>query len=156
VNHNLLKHEKCTIPSCAICSETVRVCLTCHGSETQAGGNGLTTQCFEAPLTEEQKLSIAKGDLDYINNRWFDKRLGPTIKDKLYAKMIDLKTGHILKALNPADGRYICVGVYSNSAGQTIYAFHQEMSYGNRAAVGFVSLIHYSKFEELFGDITNA
>lgn len=151
--HNLLKHENCTVENCAICSGAVQVCLTCNGSKTEAGGDGLTTQCFESPLTEEQKLAVAKGDLDFIKGRWYDKRLGPTLFDTLKEKEDDISIGTRKDCLNPKEGSYICIGVYKNSNGNTIYSFHQIMTYGNRAHVGFVSLIHYAKFQELFGEL---
>lgn len=151
--HTLLAHEGCTIKGCAICEATVKICLTCGGVSTSAGGNGLTTHCVDKQLTEEQKTAIANGDLDFKNHRWHDKRLGPTIQDVLKEKGLSIAIGDRACCLDKNEGVYICIGIYENKNEQTMYCFHQIMTYGNRMNVGFLTIIHYAKFQEMFGEL---
>lgn len=151
--HTLLQHVGCTVAGCAICSGSVKLCLVCNGASTEAGGDGLTTHCCEKPLTDEQKAAVSNKDLDYKNFRWHDKRLGPTIEEVLKDKKIDIVVGAIACCLNPKEGTYICIGSYKNSQDQRLYSFHQVMEAKNRHDVGFVTLLHYAKFQEKFGDL---
>lgn len=150
--HQFLTHTNCKVPNCTICSGDVKICLICGGVETP-NSNSLTTNCCEKPLTAEQKKDIEDGHLDYRNFRWHDKRIGPTIKEIIDQKGIAINVGHIACAKDPKGSNYICVGVYENSLGQTMYAWHEIMTATNRENVGFMSLIHYKKFVELFGEL---
>lgn len=151
--HTLMSHVGCTLENCAICAGKVRICTICGGVDTPAGGNGLTTQCHEKQLSQEQKTAIAAGDLDYKNFRWYDKRLGPTIKETLDEKGLTIGVGTIVPSLNRKEGEYICVGVFDNSNEQTMYNFHQVMTLGNRSTAGFIAIIHYAKYQEYFGEL---
>lgn len=149
--HQLLAHTNCNIPNCAICSGAVKICTICGGVETEGGEKSLTTNCCEVQITDEQRKAISTGDLDFINGRWFDKRLGPTVKEKLEELGETIATGHRFGSRKK--GLFICVGVYENSAGNTVYSFHQIVNKNNRADPEFASLIHYQKFVELFGEL---
>jgi hypothetical protein len=151
--HTLLTHVGCTVEGCAICAGSVKLCLVCNGAETEAGGNGLTSECCGKPLTEEQKAAVSTSDLDYKNFRWHDKRLGPTLEEVLKEKKLRLEVGAIACCLDHKEGEYICVGSYRNSMQQTLYSFHQVIKEKNRHNAGFVTLLHYARFVERFGEL---
>ncbi len=68
-NHKFLIHENCTKNNCLICDGGILVCIVCGGAEIE-----LTEDCCERELTEDEKIKIAKKDIDFINGEWVKKR----------------------------------------------------------------------------------
>lgn len=65
VEHKL-KTCRCEEPTCPVC-QGLGICIVCGGAECE-----LPTECPGEQMTQEQKVLVCSGDMDFYYDNWHD------------------------------------------------------------------------------------